>query len=372
MAVNWGALGQPVNALASYRGGVEAGQKVATERTRRNALATYGVNPEGALSALMTAGDTGTVNALVGTDDKLSTWRGRRAARPAMEAGDYAGAAKAAGGFDPELAAQISKMDADQKDRLYKMGQRSASVIMAAAQIPDPQQRRAYIGQYSTELTGLGLTPEQIANYDVTDPVRMRADAARFMEVSDIAGRSSVEKVGDYSVNYETNPVTGSRPVSKTLIPPTRAERLAEERFGAEQDYRSNRLALDREGLDLRRQEQENKPPTVSAEQGRVMEKVRQGVPLTAGEQEVWDYMQNRGGGFMSFLPGAAAPTSGRPTADRPPPSTTPPAGQRPPSSGNSQALPPAARQSLREGETVTFGNGQSWTLRNGQPVRVQ
>jgi hypothetical protein len=35
-------------------------------------------------------------------------------------------------------------------------------------------------------------------------------------------------------------------------------------------------------------------------------------------------------------------------------------------------SLPPAARAALKEGQNVTFGNGQTWTLRNGQPVRLR
>lgn len=371
MAIQWGSLGQPVNALAQFRAGMEAGEKVVADRRRKNALAMYGSDPNSALNTLMAAGDIEATNALVGVDEKLNGFRGRMAARPGLEQGDYAGASKAAAVFDPDLAAQISKMDADQKDRLHKIGQRAASVLMAAAQLPDQAARQSYLGQHAQELVGLGLTPEQVSAYDVSDAARMRADAARFMDLSDIVSRSAVEKVGDYSVTYETNPVTGSRPVSKTLIPPTRAEQLAAERYAADQDYRSSRLALDREGLDLRRQELADKPPTVSAEQGRVMEKVRLGAPLTQGEREIWDYMQSRGSGFMGFLPGSAS--ASRPTASAPPPpSPARPAGERAAETTRPAELPAAARQALREGETVTFGNGQSWTLRNGQPVRVQ
>lgn len=42
------------------------------------------------------------------------------------------------------------------------------------------------------------------------------------------------------------------------------------------------------------------------------------------------------------------------------------PAGQGP------MALPPTARARLKEGQVTTFGNGQRWTLKNGQPVQVQ
>jgi hypothetical protein len=39
---------------------------------------------------------------------------------------------------------------------------------------------------------------------------------------------------------------------------------------------------------------------------------------------------------------------------------------------GGATDLPPAARAQLRENHQTTFANGQTWTLRNGQPVQVQ
>lgn len=38
---------------------------------------------------------------------------------------------------------------------------------------------------------------------------------------------------------------------------------------------------------------------------------------------------------------------------------------------GKSQQLPPQARSQLKPGQITTFANGQRWTVRNGQPVRV-
>jgi hypothetical protein len=35
-------------------------------------------------------------------------------------------------------------------------------------------------------------------------------------------------------------------------------------------------------------------------------------------------------------------------------------------------ALPAAAQSKLQEGHITTFGNGQKWTLHNGQPEQVQ
>jgi len=46
--------------------------------------------------------------------------------------------------------------------------------------------------------------------------------------------------------------------------------------------------------------------------------------------------------------------------------------GGPPPSPDRQGTLPPAARAQLREGQVHKFNNGQSWTLQNGQPVRLQ
>jgi len=51
------------------------------------------------------------------------------------------------------------------------------------------------------------------------------------------------------------------------------------------------------------------------------------------------------------------------------PPGTPPPGEQKGPGTG--QSLPPAAVAQLKEGVNLTFRNGQTWTLRNGQPVQV-
>lgn len=50
------------------------------------------------------------------------------------------------------------------------------------------------------------------------------------------------------------------------------------------------------------------------------------------------------------------------------------PLGREPgrPSGQGPVSLPPAARARLKEGRVTTFGNGQRWTLQNGQPVQVQ
>ena len=67
------------------------------------------------------------------------------------------------------------------------------------------------------------------------------------------------------------------------------------------------------------------------------------------------------GGGFGA----ANALAAGQPT----PPAAPRSQGQATPPQA---ALPAAARAQLREGQNVTFGNGQTWTLRAGKPTRLR
>lgn len=296
MAINWNLLGEQPNVFAQLRAGQVEGQRMRDDRTRRNALASYRSDPEGAMNALIEGGMVEDAANLSRTDAALGKVRARTAAKPHLERGDYAGAGKAAAPHDLDFGRELAGFDDDQLDRTHKLGQRSAAIVMAASRLPDPEQRRAYIDQFANELTGLGYTPEQIAHYDVQDVTRMRADAARFMELGDLAGKVSVEKQGDYAVTYETNPVTGSRPVSKVEIPPTRAELLRAQEVEDNRQYRGERLELDRRGVEIREREAAENDVTSARVQGEVLDKVRRSGlgSLGPGELEVWDYMRTQ------------------------------------------------------------------------------
>lgn len=60
------------------------------------------------------------------------------------------------------------------------------------------------------------------------------------------------------------------------------------------------------------------------------------------------------------------------PIANRPAPYTTGASTAPAPAPAQAGGLPPQAMAQLREGETVTFGNGQTWMLQNGMPVQVR
>ena len=105
-------------------------------------------------------------------------------------------------------------------------------------------------------------------------------------------------------------------------------------------------------------------PPEQKAEIQTMIDGLRNAVPFThndvtglerAHQQNpdltLQQYIASQG---LAKQPAAAAPA----TAGVPKPAAT--------------SLPPAALKQLEEGHLTVFGNGQKWTLRNGQPTQVQ
>jgi hypothetical protein len=76
-------------------------------------------------------------------------------------------------------------------------------------------------------------------------------------------------------------------------------------------------------------------------------------------------YRSITGQGAPASPPAAPAPTAAQPSATAP---AAPPPGK----GTDASELPPQAASRLREGYETTFGNGQVWTMRSGQPVRVK
>jgi len=79
-------------------------------------------------------------------------------------------------------------------------------------------------------------------------------------------------------------------------------------------------------------------------------------------------------GPHPASAPAAVVAAPGQPSTVAAPTATpapgTAPAGA--PTGGGPQPLPPQALAALKEGQHTTFGNGQTWTLQNGQPQQVQ
>jgi hypothetical protein len=81
--------------------------------------------------------------------------------------------------------------------------------------------------------------------------------------------------------------------------------------------------------------------------------------------QEPPEFLSPEAKGALTKIKGGAAPAQ--------PAAAAPAAGAAAPAGGGqaAAALPPKALAKLQEGHITTFGNGQKWTLRNGQPAQV-
>jgi hypothetical protein len=138
---------------------------------------------------------------------------------------------------------------------------------------------------------------------------------------------------------------------------------------GQENALSGARLGLDRSRLGIEQRNSDRAASTPGAVVGRILAKQAAGQALTPAEQQALSTYKDtiRSGGLLGDLGGdAAGGDYGQPAPPRPPARPAPPA-QRPAS-----PLPPQALSALRPGQNTRFANGQVWTLRNGQPARVQ
>lgn len=296
--LNWNLLARQPDFANIASDAFAAGQERAKKQKVRNVLAAYGKGDKGeAFNALVRDGHLTEAASLASVDSAFGKIRARDAATSTFgQGGSYAEAAEAARAHDFETAASLDDLANTRETRVHErlkrereVGQFAGSILMSASQLASPQERRAFILQHRDRLTQYGLPAEKVDGYDVTDPRRMRADAAAFMELGKVAGETSVEKMGDYAVTYQTDPVNGTRAVGKAAIPPTRAEIRAERKDAADAEYRSATLSLRERELADR-----DAADTPSKVVGRIYGKLERGETLTAGEQSVLEHYSMR------------------------------------------------------------------------------
>ena len=387
--IDFGALKQPDflgGALKAY----DKGRELRRERDRLAALSKYAMDPAGAAEALASMGEIQDANALLTVGENTRKVRARAAAQPYLAEGDYQGAADAAvKNGDVVFADQLNTFTDRGLALAEKKGRIGGQVLWAASQLETPEERRAHIARQRKRLESAGFTPEQIDGYDVTDPFKMRADAGSFLELEKQAGVIKTEKFGDRVVTTRTTPY-GVDTLGAAEIPETRAERRQRQQDQRDAYENDRRFKFDREKFDYERGQDQQFGPGVDRVVGGLLQKQAQGGQLTPQEQGVVDqYWRGRGRGnagpeSMGGDYGYGDPEPATPTpsvADRQPGlapaprgAGAPPQPRRQPARPAEQqggGLPPRAAAMLREGETTTFNNGQTWTLRGGRPVRV-
>lgn len=168
------------------------------------------------------------------------------------------------------------------------------------------------------------------------------------------------------------------------------------DRLKAEEDARHNatqegqgvqRLDLDRQlgfaNVDARRAEVQvsrdrrsrEGDPTPNRVIGRILDRMSAGDTLSEGDLRIYrDWRSQRIDPNSPFQPddtSSTAPQADAPDLAAPPPAAQGSGGRNGTGRTPASAIPAQARAALREGQPTTFANGQTWTLRRGQPVQI-
>lgn len=257
-------------------------------------------------------------------------------------------AALAAAGGDVAQATQIidwaDRIDDREREEVMSRHKIMAPILANASSIEDPVQRKAYISSQAQALMGAGYTAEQIANFDATDD-NIRAVSDSVLGLEKVLGDYSQRPVGDELRTYRTNPY-GVQEVAREEIPMTRAEGMAEKRLGLEE----------------RRVELAGQVNSVGDVVGPVLQKQAAGIPLTPGEQQIFDRYITSGqqaGGWGVAPPPPGVGGSGAPPVPQgngarlpvPPPGTGPAQ-----AGGDGTAQNPARPRSIQEAQALPSG----------------
>lgn len=164
--INWNLLQTPDftgNALAAY----DAGQRQRNITGKRNALAMYGKDPQGSITALQEYDPEMAFN--LQDRHRADLDRQTRKSVLGKAATDLAGATQDAySAGDPDLINAVSKLSADQRAIKAQQTDEVSAVAYALRQSPYEARKQAFptLAPYLTER---GFTPEQIAGFDPTD-----------------------------------------------------------------------------------------------------------------------------------------------------------------------------------------------------------
>ena len=181
----------------------------------------------------------------------------------------------------------------------------------------------------------------------------MQAAAGRIQVASAPQGQGAVSDFERRLYAMGSPGLTNTGPTNRSIITNMRATRLEEaDRIAFMQDYIARNGSLNGADAQWRTYLQAN--PYAARK------------PIEGGGTQV--FLNNRRTPWQQYF----RSQGGAPTGPASP--TAPPTAPRPAASGATPqaALPAAARAQLREGQNITFGNGQTWTLRAGKPVRLR
>jgi len=165
--INWGLAQQQPDIFGNALNAFSAGQKQRSSTNRRNALAMYGKDPDGAIDALRTEDP----EMAFGLEDRREKQRATQTRKDVLsQAGtDVGGAQKAAlATGDTDLINTVSQMSAQQKAAAAKATEEVSTVAYALRNSPYEERKKA-LPQLAPYLKERGYTDEMLAGFDPTD-----------------------------------------------------------------------------------------------------------------------------------------------------------------------------------------------------------
>lgn len=188
-----------------------------------------------AMRELVGLGDFETVNSLLAMEDRGQADRTRDAVAPMIREGRYGAAGQEAAAMgQTDLARQLFQLGRDDLDATQQRGQRGASAIFAALNLP-LEQRAGFMAQHRGLALEAGIPAEAFDQADWSDDASLRAIAEKWLEASKLAGEVSLQKFGDSVQTWRTGP-SGSEVLDSREVPVTRAETLDRQRIEYAQD----------------------------------------------------------------------------------------------------------------------------------------
>lgn len=237
------------------------------------------------------------------------------------------------------------------------------------------------------DASGMGSlvrTEDYVRGLPTKDRAAARLDPDKFADRAHTEGLPLITEASPGSVITRSDRRTGK--TSAEFAVPGRPEPVTTERVvGAIVQKKAAGMALSADETDIYNRwkagqdgfygERAPRQRTTSVIVGEVMEKVRRGEALSAGEQEIWEN-HKKGVNVFDLLRGGGGDEEEEAPA-RAPPGASPALPRKPaaPNAGAGAASaqpPPQALAVIKEGQTVTYANGQVWTRRDGKPARVK
>ena len=206
MGVNWSLL-QPVDIGGMFAQGYERGQQMVERERAKSALAAFSANPMDpqAQNALAAVSPEFAMK-LAMSKQELAMKQAEKERIGAYFSQPDIGAARkqALQAGEIDVAKELASMDDDTRKRAIDEAKAAAPFAYEALQFKTPEERRAYGQSVAPQLAAIGITPDELANFDWSD--------AALNGIINI-GQTLEQRREMDRVKWHTDPYGGSFPV---------------------------------------------------------------------------------------------------------------------------------------------------------------